>query len=205
MNQRINDQPEAIELCPDCGSAKVVESMKEQSFPYGADGNQVTLKASVPVFSCDDCGYEYFGEKGEEARHEAVCRYLGVQTPEEIRKTREAAGLSRTELCELAGFGSASLQRWETGAIIPNGSSDRLIFLLRFADNVERLKRRLAAISQGVLGFVPTSVDPHVGSDEEIPAVHLRCGIKRFDRLAHQPRVMNQSASWSLRRRSSCT
>ncbi len=101
----------------------------------------------MPVFTCEDCGYEYFDERGEAARQAAVCRRLGVQTPEEVRRTRECTGLSRAEFCELTGFGAASLQRWESGMVVPNASSDRLIFLLQFPDNVERLRKRTAAIA----------------------------------------------------------
>jgi DNA-binding transcriptional regulator YiaG len=96
----------------------------------------------MPVYICEDCGYEFFDERGESARHDAVCRHIGVQTPDEIRKVREAAGLSRAEFCQISGFGIASLQRWETGEVIPNASSDRLIYLLQYGENLSRLRAR---------------------------------------------------------------
>jgi putative zinc finger/helix-turn-helix YgiT family protein len=204
MQQETSGTHDSQELCIECGGARLIERVREQSFTYGPPGDQVILTTSMPVITCEDCGYEYFDERGEAARHDAVCRHLGVQTPEEIRKVREGTGLTRAEFCELTGFGSASLQRWEGGVVVPNASNDRLIFLLRYADNFERLRRRAAAISQGVLPHMDASADPVKRFDEGIPEIRTRRAIKRFERLAHQPRIASQSATWTLRR-SQCT
>lgn len=200
MYQDTDNKQDWNQLCIECGSSNLVERTREQSFPYGPPGDQVILTASMPVIKCEDCGYEYFDERGESARHVAVCRHLGVQTPEEIRKVREGTCLSRVELCQLTGFGSASLQRWEAGAVVPNASSDRLIFLLRYADNVERLKRRSSAISQGLLPCVAEGADPLKSINDPIPGVRTRCAVKRFKRFESRPRIVLQAATWSLRR-----
>lgn len=199
MYQDTKDTRELKELCIECGGANLVEQMKDQSFTYGLADDQVILTASMPVFTCEDCGYEFFDERGEVARHAAVCRHLGVQTPEEVRRTREETGLTRTEFCQLSGFGAASLQRWECGMVVPNASSDRLIFLLRYPDNIERLRKRAIAISQGVLAYQGTTSDPVARITTEIPEIHTRCGIKRFKRFAGRPRITSQAASWNLR------
>jgi putative zinc finger/helix-turn-helix YgiT family protein len=153
---RVHDSKE---LCIECGSARLVERQKEQSFAYGPPGDQVTLTASMPVMTCEDCGYESFDQRGDAARQAAVCRHLGVQTPDEVRRTREGAGLSRAEFCQLTGFGQASLQRWESGMVVPNASSDRLIFLLRCPDNVERLQKRAVALNQESPSSPPQDAD----------------------------------------------
>src|SRR5260370_5461434 len=141
-------QNKSIETCLECGSSKLVEKICEQQFTYGTLDKAVTLTASMPVISCEACQFEFFDERGEAARHAAVCKHLGVQTPQEILAVREGSGFGRAEFCELTGFGSASLQRWESGMIIPNASSDRLIFLLRYTENIERLKNRAASVSE---------------------------------------------------------
>lgn len=174
MHKDKTDIDDPIASCIECGSTKIVERTTEQAFAYGTAGDQVSLIASMPVFTCADCGFEYFDERGEVARHAAVCRHLGVQTPEEICKTREGTGLTRAEFCHLSGFGSASLQRWESGMVVPNASSDRLIFLLRFPDNVERLKKRENAVSQRVLPYLAAVTDPVARVGMEIPEAHTR-------------------------------
>ncbi len=159
MRQDKSEMRDGKELCMECGGARLIERVREQSFAYGPRGDQAMLTASMPVVTCEDCGYEYFDERGEAARHAAVCKHLGVQTPEEVRMTREQTGLSRAEFCELTGFGSASLQRWESGMVVPNASSDRLIFLLRCPDNVERLRKRVGAIDQEAPSGPPQDAD----------------------------------------------
>jgi putative zinc finger/helix-turn-helix YgiT family protein len=195
-------QQEEKESCLECGSTKLLEQMREQQFTYGTEGKEVLLTASMPVIKCEECGYECFDERGEAARHAAVCKHLGVYAPSEIRAIREATCLRRNEFCELTGFGSASLQRWESGAVVPNASSDRLISLLRYADNIERLRGRY---SDGEL-IVKDSSGVVIASsseiDDECPVqARTRNATKIFPRLAHKPRVIFQARSWALRAR----
>ena len=55
---------------------------------------------------------------------------------------REKQGMTRSQFAALTRFGDASLGRWERGALVQNGANDQLIYLLGFADNVERLRAR---------------------------------------------------------------
>jgi putative zinc finger/helix-turn-helix YgiT family protein len=199
--QDIREQNRPNECCPECGNTKLVETIREQQFTYGTQENAVMLTASMPVISCEDCHYEYFDERGEVARHVAVCRHLGLQTPEEIREVRNATGMSRTAFCDLTGFGTASLQRWEAGMVVPNASSDRLIFLLRFKENIERLEKRNNAYLKKDATADPSHVFRVEPLRETTPVVHTRCATKRFTRLSSRSRVTAQAATWNLRAR----
>jgi transcriptional regulator with XRE-family HTH domain len=53
--------------------------------------------------------------------------------------------MGQSEFAELAGIGRASLSRWESGQHIQNRSSDNLLFLLSFRENMTKLRRRAAA------------------------------------------------------------
>jgi len=127
--------------CDLCGEHSAYLSYERQRFPYGAGPEQVLLETEVPVWTCRSCGEQLMGDEAEEARHEAVCRYLGRLTPKEIRKVRQQHGLSQEELAELTGYGSASIKRWESGALVQNQSADRFMRLLGYSDNVTRLRR----------------------------------------------------------------
>jgi len=94
----------------------------------------------IPVFSCSNCDFAFTDSRAEDAKHSAVCSYLGRLNPQQIRDIRKISTLSRTELSELTGIGKASLQRWEKGLLIQNKSCDRLIRLLAFPQNVAFLK-----------------------------------------------------------------
>ena len=179
--------------CLDCEGVHVTERLVEQQFQYGPTGSGVMLKAMVPVLSCQDCGYEFFDERGEQARHAAVCRHLGVHTPEDIASLRSKASLSRAEACALTGFGIASWQRWESGAMPPNTSSDRLLYLLNFPENVRRLqeRRRNAQLEE----TAPPSTSNVISIDRP-----LRCSSKRFERFPNPQRVMAQAQAWALRK-----
>lgn len=101
-----------------------------------------TLRRSVrlPVLRCRDCSFEWFDDTAERLRHEAICRHLGVLSPSEIRAIREQRGWSQAKFAELTGLGKASLSRWESGQLIQNAGYDKLLRLLRYSDNLDRLE-----------------------------------------------------------------
>jgi DNA-binding transcriptional regulator YiaG len=92
------------------------------------------------VMTCNQCGFQFTDEVAEEARHEAVCRHLGVMTPKEIKEIRKSYGMSRAEFSHLTRIGEASLARWENGLLIQSPAYDQLLYLLTFPENLERLK-----------------------------------------------------------------
>lgn len=130
--------------CPVCESANVKFTCEAQEFLYGVGEDEVELTADVYVGTCTDCGFQFTGETAERARHEAVCRHHKVMTPNEVRTCRESYGLSRTAFAALTRLGSASLARWETGQLIQNAANDSLLFLLKFPENLARLKHRFS-------------------------------------------------------------
>lgn len=128
--------------CAACGSHAVSERMEAETFFYGAGRDRTALTVEVPKISCSDCGLVLTDERAEKLRNDAVCRHLQIFTPEEIFNIRTASGLSQTDFSEISRIGRASLSRWETGDIHQNGSSDSLLYLLSFPENIERLKDR---------------------------------------------------------------
>ena len=142
MDEFRNDGCEDKVVCFDCGSSDVAKAFQRQVFQYGNGENAVELTAEMPVFTCKACGYQFAGPEADEARHEAVCRHLGLLTPQEIVSIREQAGLSQAQFAKCTRIGIASLKRWETGAVTQNAANDELIYLMTFPDNIERLEQR---------------------------------------------------------------
>lgn len=138
--------PSKIQLhtaqCPACGSDRLSERENIEYFEYGSGSESVTLNAVVPMCLCADCGMQFTDERGERARHTSVCAHLKISDPEKIVAIRERNNMSQTEFATVSRIGRASLARWESGAIYQNGSSDSLIYLLGFPENVARLKSR---------------------------------------------------------------
>jgi putative zinc finger/helix-turn-helix YgiT family protein len=117
-------------------------SIEKEHFNYRTEtGDLVELSAEVPVWTCPDCGDQYTDERAEDARHAAVCEYLGRLTPDEIKTLREGLNLSQSQWAELTGIGIASIKRWETGHLIQGLAMDRYLRLLRHDRNVVALQR----------------------------------------------------------------
>ena len=123
--------------------------MELDEFEYGAGESAVVLTANVIVFACADCDFEFTGPSAEVARHEAVCRHLGVMTPAEIRDLRGRYGLSRLAFASITRLGAASIARWEAGSLLQNRAYDSLLYLLCFEDNLRRLRNRRTAAGSG--------------------------------------------------------
>lgn len=128
--------------CPACGSTHISERDELEYFEYGSESEAVTLSAEAPICSCAECGMEFTDERGERARHASICAHLKIAEPDEIIAIRERYRMTQTDFATAARIGRASLARWESGAVFQNGSSDSLIYLLGFPENMARLKSR---------------------------------------------------------------
>lgn len=144
MGNTENGDTREINRCELCGASIGVPSQKRQTFAYGTGDDQVELAVMVPVFSCDECGFEYTDDVAERIRHEAVCDHLGVLPPARIRRLREQVWkATREEFSDATGIGTASLARWETGAVVQTQAYDRYLRLLHYPVVRETLGRVL--------------------------------------------------------------
>ena len=75
-------------------------------------------------------------------RHEAVCNYLGVLTPEEITRIRKRTNMSQEDFSRETGIDEETLSRWERGHLIQNEVMDNLLYLLSQPENLEILRKR---------------------------------------------------------------
>ena len=142
INNIRNEEFGSEESCVNCGSSQLKRELQRQAFQYGTGDTAVKLTAEMPVYTCLSCGYQFAGPEAEDARHEAVCRYLGVLTPQEIVAIREHGALTRSQFADLTRIGIASLKPWETGLLFQNAANDELVYLMVFPDNVARLRER---------------------------------------------------------------
>jgi len=133
--------------CPACESVDIDTSMEDQSLIYGEGKDAVELPVRIPIHRCRKCALEFTDSLAEEIRHEAICRHQDVMTPREVESIRRAYGLSRSDFAQITRIGEASLGRWETGNLIQNKAYDSFMYLLRFAENLDRLRQR--AFDQG--------------------------------------------------------
>ena len=139
------DREAASHSCPSCGHDAVQTTPTVHKFPYRHGDQIVELCATVPLRRCLECGIEFLDSEAETIQHEAVCRHLGVMTPDEVQAVRRKSGSpSRSEFARITRLGEATIGRWERGELIQNAANDQLLYLLTFPENVVRLRDRVA-------------------------------------------------------------
>ena len=144
MESRHEPQPTPERACEDCGHP-VKTTWHHHTFQYGDGESAAQLEVQLPVRRCDHCDFDYLDHEGERLKHEAVCRHLGVLTPQEVRSIRERHGMSRTAFAKLTGIGEASLGRWENGIKIQTLGNDRYLRLLALPGTIALLARTVGA------------------------------------------------------------
>jgi putative zinc finger/helix-turn-helix YgiT family protein len=133
-----------LERCPNCGYAPLRDATITDRFQYETDeGKSVEVEVpDVPVQVCDKCGEQYLGPSAARAQHMAVCRALGLLTPDQIKAIRERLGPTQAEFARLTGIGEATISRWERGRMLPNRAMDRYLRILD--DDPALLRQRFA-------------------------------------------------------------
>lgn len=144
--------------CPQCGERSVTTYWYHDTFKYGSGDSAVALHVDLPVRRCVMCHLEFLDHEGEQLRHEAVCRHLGVLSPADISGIRKRFGMTRAAFADVSGLGEATLNRWENGAIVQNLANDRYLRLLAIPEVMARLKRLIAAPSSPTQESVPATV-----------------------------------------------
>lgn len=130
----------ATTCCAACGSADISRTVVSEEMQYGAGPKPIRLHVQVPVYRCRTCGSEFSDGNAEDVRHAAVCRYLGVLTPMEIREIRSRLGMSRQRFADITRLGVATLARWESGEVIQNGALDTYLRLISKPDIFQLLE-----------------------------------------------------------------
>ena len=127
--------------CPRCREGRLVAVRVDDAFDLRTETGIVHVVAlGVPIEECPRCGEQLIGPESGRVRHDAICKTVGLLTPEEIRGIRERLGLTQSEFSDLTGFGEATISRWERGRLLQNRANDRYLRLLADApDNVRRL------------------------------------------------------------------
>lgn len=127
--------------CPLCGNIGIATTIQPHSFCYGTGEMKVQLTVDAHVRRCPSCDFEYLDHVTENLKQEAICQYLGVLSPNEIRRIRQKCEMSRSKFAQVTGLGEASLNRWENGLNIQSLAYDRYIRLLAIPDTMRTLEQ----------------------------------------------------------------
>lgn len=164
--------------CPQCGERSVTTYWYHDTFKYGSGDSAVALHVDLPVRRCGMCHLEFLDHEGEQLRHEAVCRHLGVLSPADISGIRKSFGMTRAAFADVSGLGEATLNRWENGAVVQNLANDHYLRLLAIPEVMAILKSLLAAPSSPRTEELPRTLIPFRALDD---SAKLRRDQANFD------------------------
>lgn len=110
---------------------------------------------ALSVLRCNRCGAIVLDDEADDKVSDALRQAAGLLSPEQIRRGREALGLTQKQLAQKLQIGEATLSRWETGGQIQQRSLDRL---MRLYFQVPEARQFLDAVS------TPAGLDQSVSS-----------------------------------------
>ncbi len=147
-------------LCPACGRQHLENRVIRDEFAYGLEDDRVSVVAeAVPVLACP-CGEIFYGPEAEQIHHRAICKALGLLTPEQIRELRDRFGLSQQEFARLTGIGVATLSRWEQGRLMQTRSMDSYLQILNAVPNaIQALEKLRGHSASGRASIKPNNLN----------------------------------------------
>jgi putative zinc finger/helix-turn-helix YgiT family protein len=144
-------------------------------FEYQGDEEApITVEVpDLPVEVCDQCGEQYVGPTAASAQHRAVCRALGLLTPEEILSIRTRFGPNQAAFAALTGIGVATISRWERGRLLQNRAMDRYLRLFRANPGIYELLKSLTTAPSSNLSLAASADAPYCDSASTDSQRHL--------------------------------
>jgi putative zinc finger/helix-turn-helix YgiT family protein len=114
--------------CPECGKNEVRPATVVHTSQIKHDGRLHTVAlAQLRVPRCSACGELVFDNDADEQIAQALRQQLGLLSGEQIRKNREALGLSQRVLAEHLGVAVETISRWECGVLTQTRAMDRYL------------------------------------------------------------------------------
>jgi putative zinc finger/helix-turn-helix YgiT family protein len=126
-------------MCPDCREKTVVPAQRDYSLTADHDGlaYQLTLHG-VMVPTCTRCGTAIITSDLSERITAELRRSARLLLPEEIRRKREALGMTQSQLASALRVGEATFGRWEEGMQLQPRAVDLLLRLFLESAEVRR-------------------------------------------------------------------
>jgi putative zinc finger/helix-turn-helix YgiT family protein len=114
--------------CGNCLEEKVYPETMPYAIDVKHDGQLYHLE--IPALSipkCRACGELVFSNSVDDQIIQALRERVGLLTPEQIRRGREALGLKGKELAERLGVAAETISRWERGGMIQSRAMDNFL------------------------------------------------------------------------------
>lgn len=114
--------------CPECGKKEARPATVAHTSQIKHDGRLYTVAVpQLRVPRCVACGELVFDNEADEQIARALREQLGLLPGDQIRKNREALGLSQRVLAEHLGVAAETISRWENGVLTQTRAMDRYL------------------------------------------------------------------------------
>lgn len=135
-------------LCPVCEKETAVDLVrKEETIKVRGE----LIPVHTPLFKCSACKEEFMDPKSSfdplDAAYREYRRRHGMLQPEAIKEFRIAHGLTQSELSQLLGWGTATLSRYENGALQDETHEKALRLAMEPRNLLSLIKQTPGAIS----------------------------------------------------------
>jgi putative zinc finger/helix-turn-helix YgiT family protein len=157
--------------CRNCGKIAVRSAIVSYAVELEYDGR--TYKFTVDGLKspqCQECQEIFPDAEANRQISTAFHSYAKLLTPQQIRRNREALGLTQREMATLLGVAEASISRWETGAQIQQRSLDRLLRICFASPSI----RTVLADEHFLAQFGAAAILSQTGQTIGTPVVHIK-------------------------------
>jgi putative zinc finger/helix-turn-helix YgiT family protein len=134
--------------CRTCRKTAVVPTTLEYKTEVEHDGRVYPVEIpDLKVLRCEACSAVVLDDEANQRITEAFRAKAGLLTPEQIRRGREALGLTQKELAARLQVAEATISRWETGGQVQQRAMDQL---LRTYFNVPAARHYMDGLAAGL-------------------------------------------------------
>ena len=134
--------------CGTCRQHGLVPAVVDYQTEIAHDGRVYPLSLpALKVFQCERCGAIVLDDEACKKITAALRVTAGLLAPEEIRRGREALGLSQEQLARSLQVDQETLSRWETGGQTPQRSMDQLMRIYFRVPEARRFLEETATFS----------------------------------------------------------
>ncbi len=167
--------------CPNCGKVGFVHLVRRQE-AVAVRGQDFTVEAEC--FHCKACDTEFEAADGPDTLDLAYRAYReanGLVQPEQLKSWRQALGLKQSELATLLGWSTATVSRYENGAL-QDDAHDRAMKAAMTSSGLAVLVAAASGLPTEVRERLTAKVDRDLGSAQQLTSVVSH-------RISHAARV----------------
>lgn len=170
--------------CPNCGAEHSI-GLRSRSEVVKVRGTDVSVSASA--YRCSNCECEFDAPGATDALELAYKRYReikGLLQPEQMKAWRQGLGLKQSELAQLLGWSTATVSRYENGAL---------------QDDAHDRAMRAAMTAQGLSALVEVASDLPPGAKAKLQsfARHQAAAAEQLEKVvAERLKEVTKFVDW---------